>query len=185
MGVLLVIFVKELSPPLALCQSINAGLPAANAHVNGMQCTTLLNTGWSLSKISVSCCGTWNRQHMTVETIDGISHACCRVGVISILTEGGNCAKMDGLVVCDKPLGMIYWLGVMQYMNWVVLWSGLLERSAAWEEMGIMCSHHDWGIGLLCCFWLWEKSLDSEVEVSRKQSARSTAQYRCGIYCVW
>ena len=37
--------------------------------------------------------------------IDRMSHACYRVGVISILTKGGDCAKMDALVVHDKPLG--------------------------------------------------------------------------------
>ena len=35
------------------------------------------------------------------------------------------------------------------------------QRSAAWEETQIMCTYHDWGTGLLCCFWPWEKDLNS------------------------
>ena len=49
---------------------------------------------------------------MTVETIDGMSHARSGVGVISILTEGGDCAKVDALVVCDKPLEYDLLIGI-------------------------------------------------------------------------
>ena len=37
--------------------------------------------------------------------IDRTSYMCCRVGVILILTEGGDCAKVDALVVYDKTIG--------------------------------------------------------------------------------
>ena len=51
---------------------------------------------------------------MTVETTDGMSHSCCRVGVMSILTEGGgDCAKVGELVVRDKPLGYDLLIGIV------------------------------------------------------------------------
>ena len=46
---------------------------------------------------------------------------CCKVGVISILTEGDDCAKVDALVVSDNLRGMIYRLGLMLYVNLAVL----------------------------------------------------------------
>ena len=49
---------------------------------------------------------------MTVETIDGMPDICCVVGVILILTEGGDCAKVVALVVCDKPLGYDLVIGI-------------------------------------------------------------------------
>ena len=72
----------------ALCQSINANLPAASIRVNGVQCTALIDTN------------------------DGMSHACCVVGVILIIMEGGDCAKVAAQVVRDKPLGYDLLIGI-------------------------------------------------------------------------
>ena len=47
-----------------------------------------------------------------VRTIDGTSQACCGVSVISVLTESGNYAKVDALVVRNKPLGYDLLIGI-------------------------------------------------------------------------
>ena len=49
---------------------------------------------------------------MMVEVINGMSHVCCRVRVILILTEVGDCSKVDALVVHDKPLGHDLLIGI-------------------------------------------------------------------------
>ena len=45
-------------------------------------------------------------------TVDRMSHACCGVGDISILTKGSDCDKVDALVVHDKPLGYNLLIGI-------------------------------------------------------------------------
>ena len=63
----------------------------------------------SHSIISASHCGPWNRLRMMV---DRMSYACSRGEVISILTEGSDCAKVDTLVMRDKPLGYDLLIGI-------------------------------------------------------------------------
>ena len=149
----------------------------ASVHVNSVQCTVLVDTGCSCAIISASRCRDWNRWHMTVETIDRMSHACCRVGVISILTE----------------VEVI----ILRWMHWwcvTSLWGyGLLIGIDTIRELGSIekCSLGE-NVNYVQLSWLWNRTsvlfltmkMDSEVEMDKKQSARSIAWHCCRIYSV-
>ncbi|CAE1327087.1 unnamed protein product [Acanthosepion pharaonis] len=73
----------------------------------------------SVSKCGIACCQrvadrrvTWNSQLIEIRTIDGVSRACCGVGTVSVLTDGGSHAKVDVLVARQRPLGNDLLLGI-------------------------------------------------------------------------
>ncbi|CAE1234877.1 unnamed protein product [Acanthosepion pharaonis] len=90
---------------LAPSRSVNVALPVVNVCVEGKRCSALIDTGCSRSIVSVDRCVTWSNQQIEIRTIDGVSQACCGVGTVSILTDGGNHAKVDVLVARQRPLG--------------------------------------------------------------------------------
>ncbi|CAE1328869.1 unnamed protein product [Acanthosepion pharaonis] len=97
---------------LAPSRSINAALPVVNVYVEGKRCSALVDTGCSRSIVSADRCVTWSSQQIEIRTIDGVSRACCGVGTVSILTDGGNHAKVDVLVARQRPLGYDLLLGI-------------------------------------------------------------------------
>ncbi|CAE1163005.1 CYP4B1 [Acanthosepion pharaonis] len=91
---------------------INAALPVVNVYVEGKRCSALVDTGCSRSIVSADRCVTWNSQQIEIRTIDGVSRACCGVGTVSVLTDGGSHAKVDVLVARQRPLGYDLLLGI-------------------------------------------------------------------------
>ncbi|CAE1178373.1 CHRNN [Acanthosepion pharaonis] len=78
---------------LAPFRSVNAALPVVNVYVEGKRCSALFDTGCSRSIVSANRCVTWNSQQIEIRTIDGVSRACCGVGTVSVLTDGGSHAS--------------------------------------------------------------------------------------------
>ncbi|CAE1289280.1 unnamed protein product [Acanthosepion pharaonis] len=93
-------------------RSVNAALPVVNVYVEGKRCSALVDTGCSRSIVSADRCVTWNSQQIEIRTIDGVSRACCGVGTVSVLTDGGSHAKVDVLVARQRPLGYDLLLGI-------------------------------------------------------------------------
>ncbi|CAE1282886.1 unnamed protein product [Acanthosepion pharaonis] len=80
--------------------------------LEGKRCSALGDTGCSRSILCADRCVTWSSQQIEIRTIDGVSRACCCVGTVSILTDGGNHAKVDVLVARQRPLGYDLLLGI-------------------------------------------------------------------------
>ncbi|CAE1309081.1 unnamed protein product [Acanthosepion pharaonis] len=95
---------------LAPSRSVNAALPVVNVYVEGKRCSALVDTGCSRSIVSADRCVTWSSQQMEIRMIDGVSWACCGVGTVSVLADGGNHAKV--LVARQRPLGYDLLLGI-------------------------------------------------------------------------
>ena len=93
-------------------KSINAALPVVEVEVDGVRCSALVDTGCSQSILSASRCRAWNGQRIRLRTIDGVSQACCGIGTVTILTDGGVQAKVNVLVARGKPLGYDLLLGI-------------------------------------------------------------------------
>ena len=47
----------------------------------------------------------WRSKHVDMWTIDRTSRACCGVGTMSILNDGGDLAEVNILVARERPLG--------------------------------------------------------------------------------
>lgn len=84
---------------------VNVALPVANILVNRQWCSALIESVYSWSIISAEQCWSWTSKHVDMQTISGRMQACCSVGTLNICTNSGNSAKVEILVVCDKPLG--------------------------------------------------------------------------------
>ena len=89
-----------------------APLPVIKVQVEGVQCSALVDTGCSHSIVSADQCTAWSSQQVDIWTIDETSWACCGVGTVSILTNGGSHAVVNVLVSCERPLGYNILFGI-------------------------------------------------------------------------
>ena len=86
-------------------QSVNVALLVISIQVDCMQCSVLIDTGYSRLIVCANQYQAWSRRHAEIRTIDSMSQACCEVGIDSVYTERGNCAEVNVLVKHEKPLG--------------------------------------------------------------------------------
>ena len=87
-------------------------MPIIKVQVNRVRCSALVNTGCSGSIVSVDRYMVWNSQQIDMRTIHRISWACCGVGTMSILTDGGGHAKVNILLARERPLGYGLLIGI-------------------------------------------------------------------------
>ena len=83
------------------------GTPGAGISIDEMRCLALIDTGYLQTIVDADQCQSLRRAGVDVNTIGGTSCACCSVRVVSISIDEGDSAKIDVLVVCGKPLGLI------------------------------------------------------------------------------
>ena len=97
---------------LASSRTVNAALPEVSVQVEGVQCLALIDTGCSQSIDSVNHFQGWSSLSGEIRIIDSMSWVCCGVGAVSIVTNGGNHAKVNVLVPHEKPLGYDLLIGI-------------------------------------------------------------------------
>ncbi|CAE1316815.1 unnamed protein product [Acanthosepion pharaonis] len=97
---------------LTSSRSVNVALPVVNMCIEGKRCSALVDTGCSRLIVSADRSVTWSSQQIKIWMINGVSRACCGVGTVSILTNGGNRAKVEVLGARQRPLGYDLLLGI-------------------------------------------------------------------------
>ena len=93
-------------------QSVNAALSVISMQVYGVRYSALVDTGCFRSIITANRCRDRSRRHVESRTIDGMSHVCWGVGVVSICTVEGNSAEFNWLEVHKKPTGYDLLIGI-------------------------------------------------------------------------
>ena len=91
---------------------MNTGLPVIGVKIDYVQCSALVDTECSQSKVSANHCQMWRKQQVDVMTINGLSQASCGVGTVMICDEKGDTAEVDVLVMQEKPFAYNLLLGI-------------------------------------------------------------------------
>ena len=102
---------KDISAGLFPDQPLKVVLPAVSVVLNGTPCSALIDSGCSRSIVRAELCRSWTKEPITIATLTGNTGVCCGTGTVHIRTNSGRSARVDALMVHDRPLGFDLLLG--------------------------------------------------------------------------
>ncbi|KAF0308752.1 hypothetical protein FJT64_020068 [Amphibalanus amphitrite] len=91
---------------------MSGALPITRLHVDGRECTVLIDTGSTDTIIYAPFCAQWRRRVVRVTTISGDDLKCSGIGSVTVEAPTGHRAALETLVVDERPLGVDMVLGV-------------------------------------------------------------------------
>ncbi|KAF0307025.1 hypothetical protein FJT64_021565 [Amphibalanus amphitrite] len=92
--------------------TLSGALPITRLHVDGRECTVLIDTGSTDTIIYAPFCAQWRRRVVRVTTISGDDLKCSGIGSVTVEAPTGHRAALETLVVEERPLGVDMVLGV-------------------------------------------------------------------------
>ncbi|KAF0307097.1 hypothetical protein FJT64_021512 [Amphibalanus amphitrite] len=96
----------------AAAAALSGALPITRLHVDGRECTVLIDTGSTDTIIYAPFCAQWRRRVVRVTTISGDDLKCSGIGSVTVEAPTGHRAALETLVVEERPLGVDMVLGV-------------------------------------------------------------------------
>ncbi|KAF0291265.1 Antileukoproteinase [Amphibalanus amphitrite] len=91
---------------------VSGALPITRLHVDGRECSVLIDTGSTDTIIYAPFCAQWRRRVVRVTTISGDDLKCSGIGSVTVEAPTGHRAALETLVVEERPLGVDMVLGV-------------------------------------------------------------------------
>ena len=91
---------------------MSGALPVMRLHVDGRECSVLVDTGSTDNIIHAPLCSRWTSRLVRVTTISGDELKCSGVGNVTVEAPTGHRASLEALVVEERPLGVDMVLGV-------------------------------------------------------------------------
>ncbi|KAF0291551.1 Lysozyme C [Amphibalanus amphitrite] len=96
----------------AAAAALSGALPITRLHVDGRECSVLIDTGSTDTIIYAPFCAQWRRRVVRVTTISGDDLKCSGIGSVTVEAPTGHRAALETLVVEERPLGVDMVLGV-------------------------------------------------------------------------
>ena len=102
----------RISTAVLSCATMRGALPVTRLHVDGRECTVLIDTGSTDTIIYAQLCAHWRPRLVRVTTTSGDELRCSGVSSVTVEAPTGHRASLEALVVEQRPLGVDMVLGV-------------------------------------------------------------------------